>query len=213
MTFLVKELIDESERIFNFHESANVKPEMEKYGYSEAKMAEGKTLLVDAKAACNSYAKEFGEQLQAFSVYEAILIPCKEHYGKDLEIARFVFRDRADAQSTLELNGRRKHSVVESYSQMVDFYDRLTANAGWVAEMGKMKVTPEMLNDQKSELAKIRKLKDEHSREKGEAQQATVERDQLLEKLNAWVADYTKVAKFALAATPQLLEGLNKVVR
>lgn len=213
MNTTVNKLFDDTERVFNFHESDNVKPVMEKYGYSEAKISEGKTLFEATRAACNRYAKEYGEQLQAYATLESRLAPCRERYSLDLEIARFVFKNHADAQSTLELNGRRKHSFTGNYAQMVDFYDRLTVNASWVAAMAKMQVTPEKLTAQKAELTAIRKFKDDHSRERGEAQQAIIDRDRMLDQLDEWVSDYVKVAGFALAATPQLLEGLNKVIR
>jgi hypothetical protein len=210
MTLLVKDLFDDAERLFSFHSSVNAKPKMEKYGYSEEKMAEGKALYLSTREACNRYATEYGVQLQASAALEQHLNSCRERYSSDLDIARFVFNNRADAQSTLELNGRRKHSFSGAFSQMVDFYDRLTSNAAWVAEMGKLQVTPEMLNAQKAELAVIRTLKDEHSRERGDAKQAILDRDGMLDKLNDWVADYVKVAGFAFAATPKLLEGLKK---
>ena len=213
MSLIVKDLFDDSERIFNFHESPNVRPEMEKYGYTAVKMAEGKTLFGSARTACDKQAKEFGEQLQANTLYEETLKKCSGAYATHIEAARFVLRDRSDAQSTLELNGRRNRTTSGLYTQMVNFYERLTANATWIEAMGRLLITPEILNAQKTELVQLRKLKDDHSREMGEAQQATIERDALLEKLDEWVYDYTKVAKFALAATPQLLEGLNKVVR
>lgn len=213
MSLIVKDLFDDSERIFNFHESANVKPEMEKYGFTAAKMTEGKTLFGSARTACDTQAKEFGEQLQVNTLYEQTLKKCSENYATHIEAARFVLRDRTDAQSTLELNGRRNRTASGLYTQMVNFYERLTANATWMEAMGRLLITPEILSAQKTELVQLRKLRDDHSREMGEAQQATIERDALLEKLDEWVYDYTKVAKFALAATPQLLEGLNKVVR
>lgn len=213
MSTIVKEILDDSERIMNFHESANVKPEMVKYGYTEAKMTEGKTLLASTRAACDRQAREYGEQLQANITLENHLKKCGDTYAIHIEAARFVLRDRTDAQSTLELNGRRSRTASGSYNQMVNFYERLTANDSWTAAMGKLLFTPEILNAQKAELVQIRKYKDDHSREMGEAQQATIDRDALLEKLDQWVYDYIKVARFALAATPQLLEGLKVTVR
>lgn len=199
--------------VFNFNESDNVKPVMARYGYTEARMTEGKNLLATARSLSDKQGKEYGEQYQAYNDYEKEIEFLSSKYAVHVDAAKFVFRERVDAQTTLGLIGRRKITTSGILLQMESFYNRLLENPDWTLAMNVLLITKDELVEQQNGIKNARVLKDKHSREMGEAQQATVERDAALEALDSWVSDYIKVARFALAATPQLLEGLKITVR
>jgi hypothetical protein len=209
----ITEVFDEAEMVFNFNESDNVKPAMARYGYTDAKMAEGKNLLVEARNASDRQAKEYGEQYQVYNDYENEIKALSKKYAVHIDAAKFVFREKTDAQTALELNGRRKITTSGIFFQMENFYNRLLGNPEWTSAMSTLLITKDELVEQQNAIKNARALKDRHSREMGEAQQATIERDATLEALDSWISDYIKVARFALASTPQLLEGLKVTVR
>lgn len=199
--------------VFNFNESDNVKSVMARYGYTEARMTEGKNLLATARSLSDKQGKEYVEQYQAYNDYEKEIEFLSSKYAVHVDAAKFVFRERVDAQTTLGLIGRRKITTSGILLQMESFYNRLLENPDWTLAMNVLLITKDELVEQQNGIKNARVLKDKHSREMGEAQQATVERDAALEALDSWVSDYIKVARFALAATPQLLEGLKITVR
>ena len=209
----ITEVFDGAEMVFNFNESDNVKPVMARYVYTEARMTEGKNLLATARSLSDKQGKEYGEQYQAYNDYEKEIEFLSSKYAVHVDAAKFVFRERVDAQTTLGLIGRRKITTSGILLQMESFYNRLLENPDWTLAMNVLLITKDELVEQQNGIKNARVLKDKHSREMGEAQQATVERDAALEALDSWVSDYIKVARFALAATPQLLEGLKITVR
>jgi hypothetical protein len=209
----ITEVFDGAEKVFNFNESENVKPAMAKYGYNEAKMAEGKKLLSTARNATDNQVKEYGEQYQVYNDYEKEVEVLSKKYAVHIDAAKFIFREKTNAQTALELNGRRKITTSGIFFQMENFYNRLLDNPEWISAMNILLITKDELVEQQNGIKNARVLKDRHSREMGEAQQATTERDAALEALDSWVNDYVKVAHFALAATPLLLKGLKTTVR
>ncbi len=48
--------------------------------------------------------------------------------------------------------------------------------------------------------------------DRGEAQEATLEKDEALTKLDDWMDEYLDIARYALKKKPQLLEVLGVVV-
>lgn len=205
----IQNILASAERILNFNESAEVKPTMESFGYTAQRMKEGADLLGLSRQATDRQAKEYGEQYQVSKDYDTLLERVDSRFDLIRGLARIVFRNRVDAITTLDLHAIKKKSIAGMHNQVQSFYDRLLANSEWVRMMGKYNVNEEMLQADLAEVHALKALKDSHSIEMGESQKATKERDEMVEQLAEWVADYTAVAEMAFATTPQLLKGLR----
>ncbi len=79
--------------------------------------------------------------------------------------------------------------------------------------MAKFNITEEKLLAGKQLIEETVSLNAAQEKEKGEAQQATVERDEALDALEFWLSDFFAIARIALEEKPQLLEKLGIVER
>ena len=76
-------------------------------------------------------------------------------------------------------------------------------------QLARYKVTLEALQTALSDVEQAFTLKSSQEQEKGEAQEATQQRDAAIDALDEWLSDFKVVARIALEDTPQLLEALN----
>jgi len=75
--------------------------------------------------------------------------------------------------------------------------------------LARYKITPEALQAAQSQVGQTFALNNVQEQEKGEAQEATQQRNAAIEALDEWLSDFKVVARIALEDTPQLLEALN----
>ncbi|MCU4155281.1 hypothetical protein J1N10_04800 [Carboxylicivirga sp. A043] len=200
-------------RLNNSKNDADISTAVGAFGYNEAKFAEGEALYEAANNANSRFSKEQGELAQAFENKRVSLETCQKNYQANISVARVAFKNDMDATVTLQLNGRRAKTFNTIIKQQSNFYTNLLGNESWLAKMAEFGRTTEHFT---AELEIIKQLENHASsvlREKGEAQQATVERDAAIEALAEWISDYMQIAKVALADRPQLLEKLDVVVR
>ncbi|WP_289054393.1 hypothetical protein [Carboxylicivirga marina] len=83
----------------------------------------------------------------------------------------------------------------------------------WLSAYAQFGITQEMLEAGQAEILAVEAQDETIMREKGDAQNATMERDDSFEKLAEWVQDYETIARIALIDKPQLLEKLGIVVK
>ncbi len=183
------------------------------YGYTSEKLQQAKTLLNEAQTASDSFTKEYNDVDIAFNERNNAFEHVDELYKKYLAIAKIVFKNDHAAQVSLDLNGRRASRISKWLAQTTSFYTNLLANEQWVNQMNTFGITNESLQEGSTGVNSI-KLQNEHIlREKGDAQQATLLRDNKIEDLYEWIQDYETIVSIALMEKPQLLEKLGIIVK
>lgn len=182
-------------------------------GYPQEKLNEGLALLNEATTLVETQVREYGEMDEAQAVFEDERVATNANYMDMIRIARVAFKNDVKATSTLELNGRRSRTISGWLKQTQGFYRAILANEEWKAALAVYGQTEEKLSVQLAAVEAVATASETVKKEKGDAQNATQERDEKLEELLDWVSDYEVIARIALADKPQLLEKLGIVVK
>jgi len=93
------------------------------------------------------------------------------------------------------------------------FYNSLLLESGILEKLAKYNFTIERLTAEKQELEGLLRLRTRATLEKGQAQEATRQRNQKLEELEDYCGILKAVVIIALADRPQLMESLGILVR
>ena len=153
--------------------------------------------------------KEYGDQFQATAAVEEARAVADNAYKKSLKIARIAFRNHPAAASALLLDGNRKASVSGFLEQSRTFYNNLLADDKMVAEMANYNCNREKLTAEKEQVARVSAAFENQQKERGEALQATKERDAVLDQFEQQVADLVTICKIAFEERPDVLTALG----
>lgn len=105
---------------------------------------------------------------------------------RHVKIARVALKSDRGAFQKLALDGKRKVTLSGWLGQAKQFYLNALADADILAKLGQFGVTQEKLQAAQQLLQEVETANAAQEKEKGEAQQATLERDAAFEKLDDW---------------------------
>ncbi len=197
--------------ISNALSDEQVKTYLAEYGYDDTRLNEGKALYNTVQELQQKQTREYGEQYEATDALSAKRAEASAVYMNHVKIARVALQDNRGAFQKLNINGKRKASLSGWLAQATQFYINATTDADIIAAMAKFNITEEKLLAGKQLIEETVSLNAAQEKEKGEAQQATVERDEALDALEFWLSDFFAIARIALEEKPQLLEKLGIV--
>ncbi|NJL82241.1 MAG: hypothetical protein HC890_03465 [Chloroflexaceae bacterium] len=179
------------------------------FGYTPEKLQQGKALYQTALAAQQRQKTEFAEQLGATAALESLRDTAQKYYAQHLKIARIAFKNDAIALAKLALTGDRKRSLSGWLAQTQQFYRAALEDTRLQQGLAPYGVTTEKLTQGQSAVDAVIAANVTQETEKGEARQATQDRDAVLDTLEDWYSDYIAIARLALEDNPQLLETLG----
>lgn len=187
--------------------------ELAEVGFDAATMADGKAVLDAAVSAYDDNQREDNETRNSYAAFIAKYEEVQKLYRADRKKARVVFRNDPVTLQNLGITGTIPHAYVTYVETVETFYSVANDTVEIQTTLAKLKVT---IEDLVAGLAKVQELKEARSLyllEKGESQQATINKDTAIAKLCKWMRDFRDVAKLALEEKPQLLESLGIHVR
>lgn len=182
------------------------------YAYDETRIGEGLSLLGTTETLILAQKKEYGEQYEATQDLETSWNAADKAYMKTLKIARIVFQNNPKGAAALMLLGERLESLTGWLEQALAFYQNLINDPDMVSAMSKFGYTADKLKAESAMVSDVSLKSQAQIKEKGEAQQATQDRDSKMKELDKWISDFRAVVKIALSDEPQKLEKLGIVV-
>ncbi len=133
-------------------------------------------------------------------------------YKRDLAFARIFFKDNIQAQTTLELSGKRKATFDGWHEQVRHFYAQIQSNSMFLDKMQPAGVTEQKINCIINRLKTISLLKIEQKKQMGEIRKITEKRNEILNELSPHYSELIKFAKM-FVTDKQLLESIGVVVK
>lgn len=182
---------------------------MTDYGYDKAAMKEAKALFDRTSELHTKQKKEYGEQYKATDEMQLAKANANKAYMRHVKLARIALSKDRGAYETLQLSGDRKQTISGWIQQAKAFYTNALASEDYLAKLAKLNISKATLEAGDAAVKDVEAKRNKQFKEKGEAQNATVIKDESLEELSAWVSRYTEIARIALADNPQYLEMLG----
>ncbi len=208
---LAERLMAAQVAIDNALSDTEVKTFLAEFGYDDTRLNVGKTLLDTANQLQQKQQKEYGDQFEATGELKDIWEEADQQYMRFVKVARIALRDDHSLYQKLDLGGTRKVSLAGWLAQAKQFYLNALGDATVLEKMATYGMTREKIEAGKALLDQTEAANAAQEKEKGEAQQATQERDKAIDELEAWLADFLAIARIALEDKPQLMEKLGVV--
>jgi hypothetical protein len=182
------------------------------FNYTPDRLADGQTLIAAADKLITTQVGEFGDQKNATEVKGEAWAAADKMYMRLLKSARLVIHKSGD-RTALELDGDRDDSYLGWLGQSKKFYTQALGRPDLLDQLADLNVTAAKLQAGLALVTVLEAARDTQQGQIGLKQNATEDRDKVLNDLRAWLSKYLAVAELALEDEPQLLESLGVRVR
>lgn len=182
------------------------------YGYTGEKLDAGMALYTDAQDKQIVHKKEYGDKYNATSEMKKAKMIASRVYMKQLKVARVAFIDDPGAAQALQLGGSRLRTLSGWLSQVKPFYGNSIDKAPMLVKFQEYGITNEKLKAVQVLVTDCDEKYTTLLKESGEAQTATLVRNQAMDALDTWMGKFITIARVALEENPQYLEMLGIVV-
>ncbi len=183
------------------------------FTYDAEKIAEGKQLYDETITIWKQNKIEADEQSQAYAEFSKLYEELDSEYSSLKKRAKIIFRKDEEILKQLGLKGSKPRTQAKFLVACEKLFEELQNNNALLKKLAPMKVNTRVINDGHKLIADVKDARYSYHKEKSESEQATVNKDKALTKLDDWMDDFYAVAKIALEDEPQFLEALGITVR
>jgi len=198
--------------IHNALDDADILARLTELGYNENKLQQGNALVEAVDVLHKKQQVEYGDQYEATDDLLNKWEEANRAYMRAVKVARIAFRDNIQAQTGLQISGRRKKTIAGWIDQATVFYHNLKDDQGLMDVMAEFGYTPEKIDADIALVDAVILAHRVQDQTQGTAQDATKSRDAQIDAMDAWMSDYVAIARIALDAHPQQLEKLGVFV-
>lgn len=187
--------------------------ELAEFGYDQTEIAKGKTLYDKALEEYNKNVKETQEETSAYALFAQKMSELTEKYHSDRKRMKIAFKEHTDILKNLRLQGSPARAIASILDDVRVTYSTLLAQKSLQTPLLRFKITEESLQAQLDKAAEVERAYQTYTKEKGESQQATKDKDKAFAEVEKWVREFYRIAKIALEDKPQLLESIAITVK
>ncbi len=213
-TKTLEEVLTEAGRaIDNGLNDPEIAAKLSTFGYTAEKIQQGQTLYEKALQLYQEQKARYGDQFGATDAFYEKWEEVRKAYVQQIKIARIAFKDDREAWQKLGLEGERPRAFAPWLQLAKRFYIYALGEEEIAERLAEFGLTAEKLQAVQSMVDEVEAMEHAQEGKRGEAQQATKQRDEAFDALQAWLSDYLAIARLALEDAPQLAEKLGILVR
>ncbi len=196
--------------IYGVDEDDFIKQRILPYNFDQLRITECVVIYNEAEKAESVKLQEFGEQLEARVIFEQIMEEAETEYKKNKDFLKLVVRDNPEKQEKLFLKGiPRSQKISDVLISRREVYEWVLSDDEVVQGMSRFGITREALEGARQKVIDAETAKRKYDQERGEAQDATLLRNDAFKKLSDVVDELETVLLYALEDRPQLMEKLG----
>ena len=195
--------------ITNAQQTPEIAEALVLFGLDATALQAGADLLSQAEALQAAQVQQYSEQYAATEARDEAWQAADKSYMVHRKLARLALKDQPQAQKALLLHKPKERTLSDWLAQSKVFYTNLLGNDMAKTALAKYNLTEEKLTSGLNAVDQVQALEAVQKQQTSEAQQATKERNAVLNALNERLVELREVAQIALADTPQQLEALG----
>jgi hypothetical protein len=206
-------LVKSKVAIINSMSDQEIKTLLLEYNYDDSRLNEGLELRNQAEEVYQNQKKEYREQYVASQELDQTAKEADPLYNEHVDLTILAFRHEPTKLVDLGLDKKRERTFSAWLTQAIEFYKIVINDETVIEKLSRYKLTIEKLEKGRQLIIEVELANNRQEKEKGEAQDATKERDKIMAQLEDWIYEFTVICRYALKSKPQLLEKLGIKVK